>query len=145
MPLPDDSKRYAGVEIEKAETHVDKLLNWNKKKKAEMEAKRVEDERRQEQIELSMMQSKPKIKSYKGNNYKMANQLYIDNCKRNLDNKPVVHLKDKLEEDIYKSDAGTIVDPNKVVKGILNSIFKEVPLISKNNYLMNKRKEKLDK
>jgi len=112
---------------------VDKLLNWNKKKKAEMEAKRVEDERRQEQIELSMMQSKPKISSYKGSNYKLANQLYIDNFKRNLDNKAVVNFKDNIEEDINKSNSGTIVDPTKIVKGILNSIFKEVPLISKNN------------
>jgi len=40
-----------------------------------MEARRVEDERRQEQIELSMMRSKPKIKNYKGSSYKPANQL----------------------------------------------------------------------
>lgn len=50
-------------------------MNWNKKKKAEMEARRVEDERRQEQIEMSMMQSKPKIKHYKGSNNKQANQI----------------------------------------------------------------------
>lgn len=110
-----------------------------------MENKRVEDERRHEQNELSMMQAKPKISTQKGSNYKLANQLYIDNVKRNLEGKAMVKIHDNTQDEINVSNALTLEDPNKIARGILNSIIKEVPFISKNNYNMYKKKEQLDK
>lgn len=54
--------------IENAESHIDKMLIWQKKKKEDLDAKRIEDERLNEQKDLGMMQNKPKISEYKGTN-----------------------------------------------------------------------------
>jgi len=112
-------------------------MNWNKKKKEEMQNKRIQREQKQSMDEQKMMQDKPKITLYKG--YKTSDTFY--NLKSKTDK-----VENNIPNDVInQSNATCYEDPNKIVKSILNSIIKEVPFMSKNNQSIIKRKEALEK